>query len=65
MRPRLPSPLLSQTIAVHVRYNFLYISLPSSTKQQREITQIRIFNLSKFLEQLSYWTDLNIREFSL
>ena len=25
-------------MAVHVRYNFLYISLPSSAKQQREMT---------------------------
>ena len=26
------------TIAVHVRYKSLYISLPSSVKQQREMT---------------------------
>ena len=26
------------TIAVHVRYNSLYISLPSSAKQQHEMT---------------------------
>ena len=25
-------------MAVHVRYNFLYISLPSSAKQQRKMT---------------------------
>ena len=25
-------------MAVHVRYNFLHISLPSSVKQQREMT---------------------------
>ena len=31
--------LVGKTIAVHVRYNSLYISLPSSTKQQREITK--------------------------
>ena len=30
--------LMSRTIAVHVRYNSLYISLPSSAKQQREMT---------------------------
>jgi len=30
---------MSKTIAVHVRYNFLYISLPSSAKQQREMTK--------------------------
>ena len=29
---------MSKTIAVHVRYNSLYISLPSSAKQQREMT---------------------------
>ena len=31
--------LKSKTIAVHVRYNSWYISLPSSTKQQREMTK--------------------------
>ena len=31
--------LMSKTIAVHVRYNSLYISLPSSVKQQREMTK--------------------------
>ena len=30
---------MSRTIAVHVRYNSLYISLPSSAKQQREMTK--------------------------
>ena len=30
---------MSKTIAVHVRYNSLYISLPSSAKQQREMTK--------------------------
>ena len=30
--------LMGKTIAVHVRYNSLYISLPSSAKQQREMT---------------------------
>jgi len=29
---------MSKTIAVHLRYNFLCISLPSSAKQQREMT---------------------------
>ena len=29
---------MRRTIAVHVRYKFLYISLPSSAKQQREMT---------------------------
>ena len=31
--------LMSKTIAVHVRYNFLYISLPCSVKQRREVTK--------------------------
>ena len=30
---------MSKTIAVHVRYKSLYISLPFSAKQQREITK--------------------------
>ena len=32
--------LMSRTIVVHVRYKSLYISLPSSAKQQRENDQI-------------------------
>ena len=31
--------LMSKTIAVHVRYKSLYISLPSSAKQQRKMTK--------------------------
>ena len=31
--------LMSRTIAVHVHYNSWYISLPSSAKQQREMTK--------------------------
>ena len=34
--------LLSKTIAVHVRYNSWYISLPSSAKQQREMTNFAL-----------------------
>jgi len=30
---------MSKRIAVHVRYKSLYISLPSSAKQQREMTK--------------------------
>ena len=30
-------------MAGHVRYNFLYISLPSSAKQQREMTKVCAF----------------------
>ena len=35
--------LMSRTIAVHVRYKFLYISLPFSAKQQREMTKFCVF----------------------
>ena len=35
---RMIKDLMSRIIALHVRYNFLYISSPSSAKQQREIT---------------------------
>ena len=31
--------LMSKTIAGHVRYKFLYISLPSSAKLEREMTK--------------------------
>ena len=31
--------LISKTMTLHVRYRFLYISLPSSAKQQREMTK--------------------------
>ena len=31
--------LMSRTIAMHVRYKSLYISLPFSAKQQREMTK--------------------------
>ena len=34
--------LMSKTIAVHVRYKSLYISLPSSAKQQREMTKFYV-----------------------
>ena len=35
--------LMIRTIAVHVRYNSLYISLPFSGKQQREMTKFCVF----------------------
>ena len=34
--------LISKTLAVHVRYNLWYISLPSSAKQRREMTTIKV-----------------------
>ena len=33
---------MSKTLAVHVRYNSWYISLPSSPKQQREMTKVGV-----------------------
>ena len=36
---RLTKGLMSKTIAVHVRYKSLYISLPSSANQEREMTK--------------------------
>ena len=33
--------LMSKTIAVHVHYKSLYVSLPSFAKQQREMTKAR------------------------
>ena len=35
--------LMSRTIAVHVRYNSLYILLPFSGKQQHEMTKFCVF----------------------
>ena len=32
--------LMSRTIAMHVRYNSWYISLPSSAEQEREMTKL-------------------------
>ena len=33
--------LMSKTKAVHVRYKSLYISLPSSAKQERDISLVK------------------------
>ena len=33
---------MNRTIAVHVRYYSLYISLPSAAKQQREMTNFAL-----------------------
>ena len=35
--------LMNKTTAVHVRFESLYISLPSSAKQQREMTKFYVF----------------------
>ena len=34
---------MSSSMAVHVRYKSLYISLPSSAKQQRELSKFCVF----------------------
>ena len=57
----------------HVRFESLYISLPSSAKEQRKMTKSifrvfssfwierchYLFSLSKFLNRYAYWTDLH------
>ena len=35
--------LMRETIAMHVRYKSLHISLPSSAKQQREMIKFYVF----------------------
>ena len=45
---------MSRTIAVHVRYKSLYMSLPSSAKQKRETAKLFVFwrtrkTVSRFL----------------
>ena len=47
---------MSRTIAVHVRYKSLYISLPFSGKQQREMTKFCVF-------WRTYATTVNILDF--
>ena len=39
--------LMNRTMAVHVRYKSLYISLPFSAKQQREMTNFCLFWISR------------------
>ena len=34
--------LISKTLALHVYYTLWYISLPSSAKQRREMTKIKV-----------------------
>ena len=35
--------LMSETMVLHVRFESWYISLPSSAKQQREMTKFYVF----------------------
>ena len=51
--------LMSKTMTLHVRFTFLYISFPSSAKQQREMTSFKFFwrtgtHEGEFI--FSYWT---------
>ena len=47
--------LMSKTMAVHVRYKSLYISLPSSAKQQREMTKFCVvFGTRRTTANFSY-----------
>ena len=39
---------VAQQMAVDVRYNFLYISLPFPDKQQREMTKVCVNHAAKF-----------------
>ena len=45
--------LITRPMAVHVRYNSLYISLPSSAKQQREMTKYSALSGERELRFLS------------
>ena len=48
--------LMNKTIAVHVRYKYLYISLPSSAKQQRELTKFYVvYGTSTTAANFSYF----------
>ena len=41
--------LMTRTVALHVHYKTLYISQPSSAKQQREITTFCVFKTTRVL----------------
>ena len=45
-------PLISGTIAPHVRFTFWYISLPSSAKKKRQMENVNTWRLFSF----SFWT---------
>jgi len=46
--------LMSRTIAVHVRFESWYISLPSSAKQQREMTKLCVFGRTR-TTMVNFW----------
>ena len=52
--------LMSKTIAMHVRFESLYISLPSAEKQQREMTEFYVFWKTRTaMANFSYLLELN------
>ena len=52
---------MSKTMAVHVPYKYLYISLPSSAKQQREMTKFYVvYGTGTMTSNFSYFhSELN------
>ena len=49
--------LMSRTMAVHVRYKSLYISLPSSAKQQREVTKFCVvLRTQRLIFRIPVWS---------
>ena len=61
---------MSRTMVLHVRYNSLYISLPSSAKQQREMTKFCVVwrtwattaNFSKFYFKFIVVSQIQFRD---
>ena len=53
---------MSKTMAVHLRYKSLYISLPSSTKQQREMTKFCFLELLKFFFKFIAVSQIQFRD---
>ena len=45
---------MSRTMVLHMRYNSLYISLPSSAKQQREMTNSALLSENRELRRLIF-----------
>ena len=53
--------LMSKRMAVHVRYNSWYISLPSSAKQQRKMTKFCVVSENVFLFSIERIRSIFIR----
>ena len=54
---RIRRGLMGRTMVVHVRYKSLYISLPFSAKQQREITKFCVLGEPRPRRQM-FWISL-------